>query len=747
MSANAQFGLTPATATPINTGVLGRIKAAANMLWNGSNQPAQTPYTLTAWGPVNYQLTTLHQLDWFGPGQPLSPMAPPDNAGRRYDYPSYSNVNYHKKQLEGVDFETLKTLSYSYDLLRILIETRKDQICRLKWAIRPRDKVAKPNKRCDEIEDFLQSPDREYDWQTWLRALLEDMLVLDAASIFPRMTKGGKLYSLEALDGSTISRVIDNNGRTPIAPDPAYQQIIKGVPMCDYTRDQLIYRPRNIVNSRLYGYSPVEQIVLTVQTGISRKLYQLQYYTEGSMPDIVFGIPGNSSQIAAFDDWFNARLSGNLGARRRATFVPETTKAIDLKDKALTDPMDEWLARVCCYAFGISPQPFIKQMNRATAETAAQMAKEEGVGPHMAWVENLMSGLLAHPLIFNEPDLEFVFEDEDEVDPAIKMAVWEAKVKVGAASIDEWRNDDGLDPLPNGEGKQPLVYTASGAVLLKDIINPEPAPTEAVTDQGQLTGQPENVPVESEKLTKKKSRQPTAEQIANLKKPIAKALKDCARSVASQYLQIVGKAETDAQQQADWFVRDIDLAILETLYAPLVDALSNAAEDSFSEVLVQVGANAEPVFGITNTRAQQIAEQRAAELIGADANGGEMADATREMIRSTIADAFENGWSSQELADALETVYGFSEDRADLIAETELRMAMGAGEIEGARSSGVVIGKKWLTSGNANCCDICQANEDQGYIPLDEEFVSGDDSIPAHPRCACTLLYQTKDEV
>ena len=38
------------------------------------------------------------------------------------------------------------------------------------------------------------------------------------------------LDALEPLDGATVKRVIDGSGRTPLPPQVAYQQVIKGVP-------------------------------------------------------------------------------------------------------------------------------------------------------------------------------------------------------------------------------------------------------------------------------------------------------------------------------------------------------------------------------------------------------------------------------------------------------------------------------------------------------------------------------------
>ena len=63
------------------------------------------------------------------------------------------------------------------------------------------------------------------------------MLVTDAATIYPRYARGGALYSLDIIDGATIKPLIGEDGRAPEAPDPAYQQILKGVPAADFSAD------------------------------------------------------------------------------------------------------------------------------------------------------------------------------------------------------------------------------------------------------------------------------------------------------------------------------------------------------------------------------------------------------------------------------------------------------------------------------------------------------------------------------
>jgi len=61
------------------------------------------------------------------------------------------------------------------------------------------------------------------------------------------------------IDGATIKPLIGDDGRAPEPPDPAYQQVLHGVPAADFSADELLYLPRNARTHRLYDLSPVDQ--------------------------------------------------------------------------------------------------------------------------------------------------------------------------------------------------------------------------------------------------------------------------------------------------------------------------------------------------------------------------------------------------------------------------------------------------------------------------------------------------------
>ena len=416
------------------------------------SQPARTPVDpgliQRIVSGVKYVVTGATEA-WMSPGQPLAPIpqAQEQAKGRAFDFDVGFNVRTKPRGEENVSFSDLRALSEGLDILRLVIETRKDQMSRLKFKVSYADPDIEPDGRCKAIEQMLRFPDQEHTWGEWLRMVLEELLVLDAPTIYPRPTLGGQLYALEVIDGATIKRVIDITGRTPQAPDVAYQQVIKGLPAVDYSRDELIYKPRNLRVHKVYGFSPVEQIINTINVAIRRALYQLQYFTEGSVPDLLMQVPPewNPDQIKQFDLYWQARLAGNTAERAKTMFVPTGVTPVDTKEKALHDMFDEWIARVVCYAFGISHQAFVKENNKATAGTAKDTAVEEGLEPIMQWVCDLMDYILAR--YFNAPDLAFGWADEKDHDPVQQAAVNKIYLDAKVITPDEVRADLGRDPL------------------------------------------------------------------------------------------------------------------------------------------------------------------------------------------------------------------------------------------------------------------------------------------------------------
>jgi len=412
---------------------------------------------------------------WFGPLAPISPLAPTDVAGRQWDFPAGYNLNTQPRSYSAITFQDLRVLADGYDLLRTVIETRKDQVAKMRWSIAPRDKKARGVVRKKaQIEAFLAKPDGCHGWVDWMRMTLEDLLVIDAPALYLQRNRAGDLLALDPVDGATIKPVIDDWGRTPepqstngvVTYPVAYQQILKGYPAVDYTTRDLLYRPRNVRTHRVYGFSPVEQIVATVNIALRRQVSTLDHYTEGNVPDSLIGVPDTwtPDQIRQYQSYWDSMFEGNLAARRRAKFVPGGVAKtfIQTREPELKGEFDDWLARLVCFAFSISPQSLVKQLNRATAETQQQVAEEEGLAPILDWVKSLMDGILETE--FDSPELEFAFQLDREVDEAQQAEILRGYVSSGQMTINESRAIRGQDPSLDPAADKLMALTATGFV-------------------------------------------------------------------------------------------------------------------------------------------------------------------------------------------------------------------------------------------------------------------------------------------
>lgn len=712
---------------------------------DGEKKPIESSLIARVSGAINYMFRGVAPTDWMSPGKPIEPVAPDTAKGREFDFPVGFNTTTTPRSYERVSFSQMRALADGYDLLRLVIETRKDQLEKLNWKVVKRD-GSDTDERVNEVTTFLTFPDRENTFHTWARMLVEDMLVIDAPTIYPRFTRGGKLYSLDLIDGATIKRVLDGEGRTPIAPDPAYQQIIKGVPAANYSTDELIYYPRNKRTHKVYGFSPVEQIIMTVNIALRRQLNQLQYYTEGNTPNLVFGVPQEwtPEQIKFFQGWWDQLNSGET--KHKAKFVPGGVAPHDTKAQALKDEFDEWLARVVCFAFSIPATAFIKQTNRSVAEQLNETAQQEGLLPIMNWLRSLMNLIVWK--FFGYQDLEFVWDEEFSIDPEAQARIDDIKIRNASRTLNEVRKEDGKEPIEGGD--VPLVYTSSGPVPLTSYLtNAEKPP---------VTQDSAGAPAEKvDRLSKKKAQSLAVERAqAKVKRITKRFLRAQATEISKQLGKAMGLTAKAEQDRINEILSQIDLTGWAVLAGDIEPILERIAVLAGKASLLELAIDDEGMLSQVNLKALQWAKDRAAELVGMkileDGTLVEnpnaqwaITESTREMLRGDVVTALEEGWSNARLADEIADNYAFSDARAEMIARTEIARADSQGNLIAWDESDVVVEKAWQVS-NLGCCDACEGNQEQGRIPFKKAFQSGDQTAPAHPNCRCVVVPFTNDD-
>lgn len=770
----------------------------------GYNAPYTVNYSMGRGSPGGYTPGILlgTPADWFSPLNPQAPSAPVEVMGRRFDFPSGYNLNLEPRSYKPIRFSDLRALAENYDVLRTVIETRKDQVTRLKWNIKPREdahgkKLAKPNDPIlNEIREFFEMPDGHHFWDTWMRMLLEDLFVIDAPAVFCRRNRSGKLIALDNIDGATFKIIIDDWGRLPDPPIPAYQQTLHGLPALNYTKEDLIYRPRNVRAHEVYGFSPVEQIIMTVNIALRRQVFLLQYYTEGNVPEALIGVPDHwvPSQIEEFQNWWDTVLSGQTGQRRHAKFVPGGVGKtyVNTKEGALTNETDEWLTRVICFAFSVSPTPFIRQVNRATAESQKEQATEEGLAPIQQWIKSFVDFIIRKE--WKRSDIEFGWEIPEDVDAEKQGKILTDYVKTGIFSINMALDKLGEDAIEGGDqhlallptGWVPIAPTnqfgAAGGAAGVGEVNDDFKQRGNVRDSGSnppkdITPPPDpkaripNDPDEKRQSTTEKeagsgtrvpfgkkapgilvdvNRPEVARTRALIEKEVLKAFKECSKDVkwqAYSYITNVGKASGLEKGAFD----RVDFSALTGMAQRVSSLLSSIAMETVDFILSQFGIDSQDISR-TGGIARADAMERGANLLDMTYNEDEFipepnADmsiipTTSDMLQDLIQQGVNGSLTPSQVVTSIDQQV-FSAARAEMIANAESSRAVSFGTtaaLDYLSAHGIEQWKVWETMGDSLvCADICARNEMDGPIPVNATFSSGDRMTPGHPRCRCSI--------
>lgn len=434
---------------------------------------------------------------WPNPLQPVNPISPVGAQPLRFPINWGQNINFQSRDTAQYSADQLRVLS-KYIVARICIENNKDILCRMPRkiqlkrkpgeSIKERAKRAKGDDTLVMLNKFIDRPNPQEDWSDFLRPLLDDMLVIDAASIFVgRNKKTKKVQELRWVEGGSITRLVDANGFTPAPPSPAYQQTWQGYPRLDLTTQQLVYRPRNIVYrgepwTALYGMSPTEQVAKEIEIGMQRLQFIMDFYSEGTIPGAVLFAPRDvpADKIKEAQLFIDSDLAGNLSKRRRIQIFQglqmegKTEQVWQPKEPALTDAFDEMHIRKIAFAYGTSPQRLMRAMNRASATAVQESAEEEGTLPWLSWLKGTIDYIIQ--ILMGYEEYEFVPDPFVELD-SLKLAMADGEdLKVGLFTRNQKLEARGEEPSDNPAFDQAFIITPQGDVPVGTLIKP-PGPT------------------------------------------------------------------------------------------------------------------------------------------------------------------------------------------------------------------------------------------------------------------------------
>ncbi len=414
---------------------------------------------------------------FLGPGEPMLSFRG-HYWPRRTDYPASVNV----KILPDRPFELLRNLA-AWDPVRYCIEKRKNGIKRQKWAIGPLDPDDDMalTKYADDIvglTKYWEKPDPQngQSLDLWISNLLEGSFLWDAATIMrwptqkwmashlprelnsngrktvyiPEAPKRSDIALHRVIDGQTITPKIDSLGNIPLPPAPAYQQVIKGIPLTEYTSEQMLYLVRNPRPDSPYGMSEVEWLMIAINIALRRDTSDLLHWTTGNVPYGFGETPEDwtPSQIEEWGKIWDDMLAGDLAERSKIKWGPAgmNFKEFQERNKGNEDyKFYEWSARRACAIFGVAASPYTSQLTRAGAETSEELQAETAEEPLTQWIERIITNEIQ--VAQGYPELCFRYVTEKKVDEAALAESNKMKIFSGQTSIDDVLIENGQDPI------------------------------------------------------------------------------------------------------------------------------------------------------------------------------------------------------------------------------------------------------------------------------------------------------------
>lgn len=356
------------------------------------------------------------------------------------------------KENSGVSFLTLRRISYIDPIVRNCINIIKKEVSQSPWKIIKDPLATKLDdgefKAAHEFFRYLNIDGENM--RMLLDRTVEDLLALDAGVWELIPNSKGEIVALNSVDAASIRFKINNKGE-----QLSYVQVIDGRNVADFESNELIYmmmNPQNNVQRYPYGMSPIEGILLAIQSSLNADLHNANMFAADNVPSGILNL-GNihEHEAEAIKALWDSQVIGNTQGLK-FMFGPEKVDFLDFKrsnkDMQYIQYLDR-ITRIILASFGLSSIDLniIQDTNRSTSIAQQKLSNSRGVMTVRHIIEETINTRLFRAMGFKTISFEF----DKMVDLAErKMQAEIDKIYVsdiGALSINEIRERDGFDLL------------------------------------------------------------------------------------------------------------------------------------------------------------------------------------------------------------------------------------------------------------------------------------------------------------
>ena len=696
----------------------------------------------------------------------------------------------HDRYLFGSEtsFQTLRNISTLHTTTRGAINLRKRQITQLDWSIVDESPSFGANYTEDQLynikDSFKKIAGPGIKFRTMLAKMVEDLLVFDALVYEKQRTRAGQVIRLRPIDASTIRIIVDQYGDIPYPPDKAYEQYIRGEKTAELTANDITYDMMNPRNNTPYGLSPIEAMLVVVDSSLRALMANNEYLSSNNVPMGFLGMPEGWSvqQIKEYKTYFDALVSGPKDQAKifpipSGTSYQEAKKLTEFSFKEFFDYLD----RITCYMFDITPQDLgleVKQY-KVDGEKQDELSLRKGLKPLAMLLEDNFTDVLQND--WNLPGAVFRFNGLDH-----RFTLEEAKEMLpkGAIGVDEWRRDKGLPAIGVGnivigaqsvldvtkineeQDKKAEEKSKEKEKQEKEVVEGEDEekeePKEAlekrdleawrkkalndIKKKGKVYRAFESNMISKntkEMLTERLSKCESIDEVNIVFQDLQKGFNDNYDALQEyektrKYKEFKSKLKKALKKQFEPFTQPeviesvtgfakaeaVEVGVTEYFIALALDAY-----DFLIDAAKAGGNNAYEELGISGSfkpsdLVKQYIEDRSTFLINS------VDQTTKDYIIRQIVEGKNQSMTNEEIAKVIsDNVNQISEYRANLIVTTEVANAMQQAELETYKEQGIKK-KVWRTSRDDLVCPFCRSLDGK-VMSIEKSYVKKGDKMSA----------------
>jgi HK97 family phage portal protein len=387
------------------------------------------------------------------------------------------------------------------------------------WSITALDEKTKDDKTQKVLTDFFNYPNPDESMNDILEGIVTDLGIYGNAFIEVVPGMDGLPKEIWNLDATSMRVRYDDHGYIM-----GYVQRL-GQNTVQFAPEEVIHFRLNSRGSTQYGMSPIETLLMAVDTDLKAQIYITKYYENFGAPKGLYKMKNATpEQVRRNRLYLATQVAGIENSHRNLMLegdVEYQQISSEMKDTASLD-VRRFLREEIFAVYGIPPSKVavIESGNIGSGTGDAQDAafKKETVYP----MQNKIGGKLTLQLIrtlFGIDTYQFTFNREDSEDALSKAKVHQIYLQGGVVDSNEVRADMGKKP--KNDIKTPAMLAAEFSSKLA-AQNPDPAVAAGgAVNANSSTGNPKGqnndpAPINQTPVTAKKPA---------TKKPAAKAKK------------------------------------------------------------------------------------------------------------------------------------------------------------------------------------------------------------------------------